>query len=376
MKALLKLFFMIIWLAAAALPLSAAIITVDPYGGGDYEKIHDAVANAAAGDTVMCASFDYVFNTTDAGVTVDKKLFIIGSGYDATADGGTSIEILASATIFTFSGTSKGSVLKGFRLKGNGTAVQVSVDDVTIEENLFINKVNAVNLNISGCKNDTVRSNIFTNMGARSGSGLTVSSATGVLINNNLFGGMARGMYSWSNTSLLIINNVFVDNGSGTYVGTDDWPYPGDSPSIYSNIYMNNAQSIGIRAGTPEINFNGFYNNGSDPSTGVTSYTGSPSFDSYTSGDVYGPSSLDEDGYDFHLASGSGYIDKGIVGVDYRDVDGSINDLGMYGGPWPFMDDFGIPTIPNVTEISVSPSSVSPGGTITITAKGRIGSGK
>ena len=56
----------------------------------------------------------------------------------------------------------------------------------------------------------------------------------------------------------------------------------------------------------------------------------------------------------------------------FNDEDGSRNDMGIYGWIYP-MGETGAPTIPVVNSISVTPTTVSPSGTITINASGRIG---
>jgi hypothetical protein len=45
------------------------------------------------------------------------------------------------------------------------------------------------------------------------------------------------------------------------------------------------------------------------------------------------PIFMDPDNYDYHLHSASPCIDAGDPDDIYLDVDGSINDMGAYGGP-------------------------------------------
>ncbi len=358
--------------------LNATIITVDLYGGGDYDRIHDAVAAAAAGDTVLVMSADYIVTSDDGAISVDKKLYVLGTGYDPVAEGGTSIRTNISG-LFSFTTNAGGSILKGLRIRAPGDIVTLASDNTIIEENFFIltNNNNTVVLS-SGVQEDTVRSNIFTKTSSE-GNGIKVTDTDDCLINNNIFGGVYKGIYNWSNTNLIISNNLFLSIGfCGIENGNYSYPYQPDNAAIFSNIFMN-GRGIYLRYGNPTISYNGFFNNSSDGTMsypeGSTFYTDDPVFENFDSGDSYDHESVDNDNYDFHLQSTSTYIDAGYPYVDWRDVDASLNDLGIYGGPWPFMGDFGIPTIPNVISISVTPSTVSPSGTITINATGRIGSG-
>jgi hypothetical protein len=58
---------------------------------------------------------------------------------------------------------------------------------------------------------------------------------------------------------------------------------------------------------------------------------------------------------------------------EYYDTDGTRNDIGLFGGPKPYNETLGIPTIPLVRTISVTPGMVEPGGSLQLQATGRIG---
>ena len=351
----------------------ARILSVDPSGGGNYEGIHAAVTAAVPGDTVLCMSFNYFLTVDDGGVVIDKQLYLMGSGYDAVENGGTSIEILGTDAIFSFSVQAKGSVLKGFRLIGNGTTVDINADNIIVEENLFINKQNAFILTISGGVGDTVRSNIFTAKILETGRGLEVRNCTNILVNNNIFSGLEMGILNYGNSNFLNMQNIYIKNNCAIQNGLLEGADKGlDNSNVHSNIFINNTESILNQDGSPMISYNGFYNNSNNGMPGHEIHSDDPLFKNYSAGDAYGLNLLDKNTFDFHLQSNSTYVDDGYYSVKWRDSDGSLNDIGLYGGPWPFVNGFGIPNIPVVIEISLTPGTVSPNGIIKISAKGRI----
>jgi len=360
-----------------SVPVYGKIITVDLAGGGDYETIHAAVEAAVSGDSILVMSGQYDFTVALGMITVSKKLYIIGSGYDKVVDGGTKIYDVAGSGLFTFDNNAKGSVIKGFRMQTGATAISVTANSttITVEENFIYA---ATTVNFSSSQRDTVRSNILI---SADGINININSTTGDFISNNLIVGGGgnwtnrRGIYCVSATGLIIANNIIMkagDQSSGygaIYINSCN-------PDVYSNIFIDNYYSIGLSSASPYVTNNLFYNNTSNGwGVGQNAVEADPKFVNFTPGSTYNSESPDNDEYDFHLGSGSPAVNTGRVGLSYNDVDGTQNDMGIYGGPWPFLNDLGIPTIPEVISISVTPATVSPSGTITVSATGRIGSG-
>ena len=75
------------------------------------------------------------------------------------------------------------------------------------------------------------------------------------------------------------------------------------------------------------------------------------------------PLFLDVANGDLHLQAGSPCIDTGDLVATWNDLDGSRNDMGLYGGEnsWGGLG-------PLVTNMTVTPATVETGGTITIQA--------
>jgi len=316
----------------------------------------------------------YLFTADDGVVTVDKELFFIGSGYDNVSGGGTTIE--AAGAVFDFASGSAGAVLRGFRINGFGNPMlNLQDDDILIEENMITNQYSAGNtVQMVSTQRDTLRQNIFVSPEANSCFGLYIYATVDVHLANNIFAAFnSYPVYTRGNTNLVISNNTFL-NGTinPIYVGYGS----ADSPLIISNILMNNTSGILVVNGSPTISYNAYFNNDDNGETGISPIIGNPIFVNYGQNDNYDVNSYDDDNYDFHLDTGSPCIDAGMPNAEWNDVDpgsgGLRNDVGIYGGPWPIGSN-GAPTIPVVNSISVTPATVSPSGTITIEATGRIG---
>jgi len=358
------------------------VIVVDVAGGGQYSSIHAAVSagTTVAGDSILVMSGEYYFTSQLGKVTVSKKLFIIGSGYATVTNGGTKLIDVKGDGLFELDGSSDGTHVSGFRMdsKGNAITVLANARQIVIENNFIIQRTDKYAVSITSSQNDTIRSNIFCagTDGRENCYGVYLSTATNELVCNNLFAGFKYAYYDPGSTNSKVLNNIFLHNGYyynfTHYAGVQ---LTGSS-TFSSNVIMSTSHydvNDGS-SGSATITYNCFFNNSYSDDKGYSTIESDPLFKNFASSDVFNETSLEDKEYDFHLNTGSPCINGGIPG-QYFDVDGSRNDVGMYGGPYPFNNDLGIPTIPEVISISVSPTSVSPSGSITISATGRIGGG-
>lgn len=235
------------------------------------------------------------------------------------------------------------------------------------------------NLNIigSGPKFTVIKSNT---------NGITVEANWAVNISNFTITALSYGIRFSGSNSLSSVSNCIISGCGITGISTYGAYSSRSNISYVNNTIIYNADD-GIRQnyGTALVQgniiaFNGNY--GIGVTNGVVNNSYNDVFVNNVA-DYYGaipgtgdialnPLFIDHDNGNFALSSTSPAIDKGIVGEPYNDPDGSRNDMGAYSGPasaafWPY-----IPYGPVVTEIKLTPASVPRGGTITISAKGRV----
>ena len=344
------------------------IQVVDLSGGGDFTSIYDAVDDASSGDTVLIMSGIYQLPATSGRVLVDRELHIMGSGYDAPEEGGT--YIIAVTQMFEFTANADGSSLKGLRLDGAGAPlIAVSADNMIIEDNQLRNSANQGFIIgfAAGTSADTIRNNILLfNTGISYRPGINISQAIDITVSNNLIVNCSwyGGVYNYAGNNTTISNNIFLNCQYGVRSN--------GVATIVNNVFMNSPHGIYEDSGPSLIFNNCYFNNTTNGSTGVDPILESPDFVNFDQNDIYTDTSIDDDNFNFHLQPGSPLIDAGYVLVDFNDLDGSQNDPGIYGWRWP-MEMNGVPQIPIINQISVTPSGVEPGGTISIQVIGRFG---
>ncbi|MEX0608421.1 MAG: hypothetical protein WD016_03695 [Balneolaceae bacterium] len=365
-------FFALLLVVSATAVHAQTTHIVDLSGTGDFISIHAAVSAASAGDTIRVQPDQYPFTASLGKISVTKKLVIIGSGYMPVEEGGTELIDIAGSGYFALTGSADGTVIKGFRVQGAASflSTESGTSGTTIEENLLISGSSV--LTLAGSQ-DTVRSNIFETSG--SSSVYTTGPNTQVL--NNIFSASNVGNYGGavtvgtSGSGVIIAYNLFL-KGSFNYFQSGAINISAGAPEVYSNAFAGGTGSGLYNTASTFATNNGFY--GSVTSFGLNPVEAAPDFVEFdVDNEDLDIDAIDEANFDFSLADGSGWIDAGRTGTLYLDTNGSRSDIGIYAGPRPFADGRGAPSVPVVIDFQVSPTTVSPSGTITIKATGRIG---
>jgi parallel beta-helix repeat protein len=346
----------------------ADIHVVDLAGGGDFTSIYTAVEDASSGDTVLISSGTYQLPSSSGAILVDKELHIMGSGYDAPEDGGT--YLISSTQMFNFEASADGSTLRGLRMEGYGAPmIQVSADEVLIEDNHIVNSQTQGYIIgfAASTSSDTIRNNIIIfDITTSYRPGKYLYQTIDATVSNNIIANCSwqAGVYSYQATNTTVSNNIFLNS---QYAMRSS----GES-TVVNNIFMGNSHAFYVDSGSPLALNNCFFNNTTNGTVGIDAFLENPDFVNFDENDVYTTASIDEDNFDFHLAGTSALINGGYVLVDFNDLDGSQNDPGIYGWLWP-MGTNGAPAMPVINNISVTPSSVDPDGTISIEVIGRFG---
>ncbi|MDP8206042.1 MAG: T9SS type A sorting domain-containing protein [Candidatus Electryonea clarkiae] len=156
---------------------------------------------------------------------------------------------------------------------------------------------------------------------------LTIYDVVNVIVSNNLFAAIYQNQYqlgvSFFRMPATIANNVFVNNSTGALISYFE---EGDSlPQFVNNVFMSNL--ISVRADhqeftIPSFQYNCFYDNDSITDNVLLDTTNiflDPVF---------------ADTVDFFLFETSPLIDAGYPDSSYNDIDGTRNDIGLWGGPF------------------------------------------
>jgi len=305
MKRLIILFMMTLFTTT----LSAAIITVDINHPsiGDYKTLQEAHDAASLGDTI------YVYPSLSRydGISVTKQLKIIGAGflYDSAVNGVYPSRI----TSMSFKAGSEGSELKGFE----AYQIDIETDNITVKNNYCF----GIFVHSSANGIIIIHNKIINQSDSSLDVAIKVSSYTHVLISNNIIVSKKVGSYSiisFNDTSLYISHNVIEAVYGALYFSVR-----------VNGIVMNNI----VRSGNVWGNSVEYFNNMSQ-STQFDSFSGAGNIGNIDMTTVF----VDPTNFDYKLKTDSPAIGAGYSG----------EDLGIYGGNSPYIDNgagTGIPTI-------------------------------
>ncbi len=181
-------------------------------------------------------------------------------------------------------------------------------------------------------------------------------------IHNNIIFGNGNGIFDNYSCKASIYNNLISKN-TGAGITNNSGYHP--NFTISNNIIIQNGTyGINRTNGTYLASFNNVWHNGTADFNGTISQT-LPLISE-------NPSFVSEETGDYSLSAGSPSIDKGQPIASDNDPDGTTNDQGVYGGPgaanfWPYTAGG-----PIVTNLSVTPTSIPVGGSLTLQATGKI----
>ncbi len=334
-----------------SLAAAANIIFVTPNGSGDYFTILSAYNASAAGDTILIGPGTYNESVT----SINRRLHIIGAGFD-----------VASTLKFTFNTGGSRSTVEGMRFdqSSNDAMVFSSSDSVTVRRCMLKNTSLWVLLIAPANGRMYVEDCIFLRT-FTGGSGLdlvSVSSGGRSYFRNCLFAShLASNNHNavdgsttrteFHNCTFLGFNDVFNMNCTEPSVfinnlfadwGTASWGtvHPG-------SVWDYNASTASTPPGTHALLL---------PGNPFVNYVDSENF-------IYGTS-------DLRVVPVSPAYNGGHP--DILDLDGSVSDLGIYGGPTPMVDT-GAPAYPFAITVATSPATALVGTNVDLNSVGRIG---
>jgi len=287
--------------------VSGETIVVDQSGAGDYTTIQTGLSNTVDGDTVLVKPGTYI-----EGVTFpSRKVYLIGSGAEVTK-----IYYISRAVNLTNS-----SVLSGFTIESTtGVAVRATDGTIVTLKNCILD---------GGGSNYAIEANninLFNNVIINSTKGLS-NSGSSTKVQNNIFYDGEKSVYN-SGGTITVENNIFYNTTSAIFQQSAG----NHILSIYNCFGDNNSSN---------------FINGAVAGLGDLQNT-DPKFEDITKS--------------YLLKSDSPVRDAGNPNSTYNDGDGSRNDMGIYGGKNTWGDG------PVITNLSISPTTIDQGGTITIQA--------
>ncbi|MEM7373558.1 MAG: hypothetical protein AAF587_33345 [Bacteroidota bacterium] len=341
------IFLRVILFLSLPFQTQAAIWSVDNNSNNPahFTTIQAAIDSAQSGDTILVApsSNPYGFNTT---ITINKKIVLIGAGYDNLTGGNTILHNLEFVNESPSQGAS-GSYLSGLRFQYNnsivsfkpdlsgGSLASQQINDVIIERCYLLHVryyggapgVLFKNHKLINCR---IEGDI--NLGYSSSANINLDT---ILISNNLFNSSAIRTSSSSagQNTVFVRNNDFINNGYAFY---------SQNIVVANNIFYStnpgNPSPVNSCPNCAFINNLTFgYSNDTLPTPGGIG-----------SGNIIGQDPLFVNySSDLTLSPGSPAINAGSDGTD----------IGISGGSYPF--DVGAPPrIPHIQLFDVPNSAI------------------
>jgi hypothetical protein len=294
--------------------LLASLIVVDQSGNGDYTTIGAAISASSSGDTVLVNPGYYI----ESVMMPDHLLYLIGKNRETTT-------ITSSSEQIKFDRHNYASVVEGFTLVGSGSdkgiyAYYGNSSPEKIVRNCIIKSSSR------GIYNEGAKLQVRNCLITENEWGLfTQNSNNGVI---NIFNSMiyknTYGIYS-DEGDVLVFNSIVYKNSSTAMAGDGN----GSVSSQYSNFYSEST------------------NWGNNATSGTGDISSDPLFNNISQG--------------YSISSTSPCLNTGNPASVFNDIDGTRNDMGLYGGPYSWSKG------PAITSLSISSSSVEQGTAVTIT---------
>jgi hypothetical protein len=362
-----QLFFLLLILLVS-IPAFATIHYVAKDGSGDFTTPQAAVNASTAGDTVVVDGTQGPWSMSGGTVTLDRRINLFGQGWGC--NGIPPCEF--SNGDLVVQNAADGSVIKGTYWwdssddNGQVVLIQSSATGVVFQNCRFVAPGNEYQddnaVTINGGAQAEFRDCILE---GRSACIYINGANAAVTAFNTVFCNTSSGVDPYDATSLVSLTScAFLNISAPIPNQTGNWQI--DHCVFYDNSTWN-GQILGpVLASYNAIEATAFPN---FPGTNKINLNGLNPFVSYdpTPGFVVCTS-------DIHLnpVNGATLINSGDPNAAL-DRDGTRRDLGVFGGPNPFVDT-GAPDFPFVTQFFV-PVSIPQNGVLEIRSTGRVGQG-
>ena len=316
--------------------VQAKVLTVSnrPGASAQYQTVPDAIAAAAAGDTIYIQGSE----TSYGNITIDKKLTIIGTGHNPQKENALVSELssvqLGAEDAAGVQAAASGSSLIGLKISSVRTS-NYGQKDITIKR-CKVSSIQASGRTGGICTDWIIENNIINQIVSYN----QKTDASNFIIRNNI---ITFNLYYVS--GCVVSNNIFLGNNNSF-------------PEVYNSIIQNNI----FYGNTPQGANNSTFNNNisySSTNTALPYGTNSgnnnkvnvdPKFTNYPGGGF----SYE---HDYHLQASSPGKNAGTDGTD----------IGIYGGMG--FSETGEPPIPVVRAFSIQNGVIAPNGKLKVQFK-------
>jgi len=350
-------------------------VSNDPNNPAQYNNLQTAINAASAGDTIYIQA---TYVTIQGGqvqnggsnygnITVNKRLVLIGSGYNPNQDiayvstvGNVTFDTTTATVGVPASGAS-GSVISGLIVWGSiGTSGNYNntfrANNITIQRCWITSTVYMYNTN-----NTVIQQNVMAGGNNNGGPSTEIGNTTNIVIRNNIFA-YQISTYPGSNpVNCIITNNNFI--GYVTSANTASYAAFSSYYATFTNAIITN--NIFYAVDPTGVSNSTFNNNitfaDANPTLPGSSNIGSgnlvntnPQFTSYPLGSAWYNTTQN-----FQLAAGSPGKNAGTDGTD----------IGIYGGIGFVAT--GAPNVPYIEHFVISNSSISVGQNLNVTIEAK-----
>jgi hypothetical protein len=321
-----------------------------PYKGF---SLQDVVSIADSGDTIIVAPGTYRFFFENLVIINELLRLKSAAGPEKTILLGT-----GRGPVVSFSAGSK-AILEGFTIRSmssprkkdlKGGGIYCAPESAPVIKNNVITSNEAVYGGGIYCdilSTPRIDGNIITgNKATVTGGGLFSYHSSALITNNRFIANEAQnsgGAIAGYRDSVRVRNNVMWKNKAAYGGGLS---FDRAAPDVSNNTIAENMADFGggivVDKGSVRLtNIILWHNTGGDlflkqvgPSARpINSVIGDGTFRGMNGNIVADPLFVDVEAGDFRLLPGSPAIDAGSIDPFYEDVDGSVNDIGAYGGP-------------------------------------------
>jgi len=333
-----------------------------------YNNIQAAINDCLPGDTVIVSGNMGPWSPSGSLLTIDRRIIMLGQGNGCDGGSGPGTEIRAR---LYFTAPSDGAMAKGLFLSNSCPQVELAsgAADVFLSNCRLRTGGGSSNNCVRLSANCSVTIDRCVLVGYNEQCVNLIGSQSSAVIRNSVLTTYYSGTYGSgvrphtdATSSFWISNCLFVDLAIPIADGIANW-------YLDHNIFWDNGNWNGTVSGPVTASYNAMDNAAyaNFPGTNKINLQGVNPFVAYDG-------EFTECAEDFHLhaVNGAALIDGGDPNAP-NDRDGSRRDLGIYGGPTPFVDT-GAPDFPFVTNFFV-PSSVPSNGVLEIRSTGRVGPG-